>query len=64
MGETRQVLWESVFAAGRGWKLSGLTDNYIRVTAHADGDRWNELDHVELVAQTGEGLLGIIAKRG
>jgi threonylcarbamoyladenosine tRNA methylthiotransferase MtaB len=65
VGQTRPVLWESVTGEVTGdWRLSGLTDNYIRVSARASTPRWNEIDSVHLEAEMGEGLHGIISKTG
>lgn len=63
VGTTRPVLWEGVGQAltdepGRRW--SGLTDNYLRVTAVAqrDVDLHNCCLPVHLVTVEGEALLG------
>jgi threonylcarbamoyladenosine tRNA methylthiotransferase MtaB len=65
LGETHSVLWES---ASRGcdskWTLSGLTDNYVRVTATSDVSRWNEIDEVTLCGETSQGLYGTIIGTG
>jgi len=64
-GKKRRVLWESVTGLGDGrWRLSGLTENYIRVRAEAGAPRWNEMDDVELGQEAGDGAAGIIAKTG
>ncbi|HVP20501.1 MAG TPA: MiaB/RimO family radical SAM methylthiotransferase [Anaerolineaceae bacterium] len=50
LGRKMGVLWESASAfSPQGWKLEGLTDNYLRVTAFGGQNRWNEMDEVELV---------------
>jgi len=65
VGEVRPVLWEStVRVNGSAWQLSGLTDNYIRVKVLTDEPRWNEVDQVCLREESGDGLLGILAKTG
>ena len=61
MGETRQVLWESMTEYGEGgWRMEGWTDNYLRVSAISPSPRWNELDEVELVGVDGEKVSGEI----
>jgi hypothetical protein len=65
IGKSISVLWESEVSLGQhGWQLQGLTDNYLRVEALASVPRWNETDLVELQAETGEMLSGIILKSG
>jgi threonylcarbamoyladenosine tRNA methylthiotransferase MtaB len=53
------VLWESATTVGpQGWTLSGLTDNYLRVTAQAPQHLWNTITPVYLTALTDGGLSG------
>jgi threonylcarbamoyladenosine tRNA methylthiotransferase MtaB len=55
------VLWEATNAFGpQGWKLHGLTDNYLPVTVHAPERLWNHLGRVHLVGMDSEGMLGEI----
>jgi threonylcarbamoyladenosine tRNA methylthiotransferase MtaB len=55
------VLWEaSSTLTDTGWRLEGLTDNYIRVNAVAPQVRWNRLDEVRLVSINGDGMKGKI----
>ncbi len=59
VGAEMDVLWESTDAYGpEGWRLHGLTDNYLRVTAFAPERLWNQLDRVRLAALDGDGLFG------
>jgi threonylcarbamoyladenosine tRNA methylthiotransferase MtaB len=45
------VLWESAASLGpQGWEMSGLTDNYLRVNAHAPRALWNTITPVRLTA--------------
>jgi len=61
IGQTLPVLWESAEANNsEGYKLSGLTDNYLRVHAMAPGSLWNQITKVRLVAQRPDGLVGQI----
>ncbi|HUF40235.1 MAG TPA: MiaB/RimO family radical SAM methylthiotransferase, partial [Anaerolineales bacterium] len=58
-GQTLAALWESAAALGPdGWHMSGLTDNYLRVSALAPRDLWNELTPVVLEEVTEEGMNG------
>jgi len=59
VGQTSSVLWESAEKlSAQDWLLEGLTDNYLRVTAHARESRWNRLDPVRLTGTSTEGLEG------
>jgi threonylcarbamoyladenosine tRNA methylthiotransferase MtaB len=59
LGAVLPVLWESAAALGpHGWRLSGLTDNYLRVTATAASQMWNQITPVRLSALEGDGLHG------
>lgn len=50
IGKVRTVLWEQAQATVHGgWILDGLTENYLRVTAHHKERRWNQFDRVRLV---------------
>lgn len=49
LGSCQQVLWESAEALdGGAWRMHGLTDNYLRVSALAGENRWNQIDPVRL----------------
>jgi threonylcarbamoyladenosine tRNA methylthiotransferase MtaB len=62
-GRTLPVLWESAAGLGPdGWHMTGLTDNYLRVSAVASRDLWNELTPVVLEEVTEEGLRAQIVK--
>lgn len=55
------VLWESTDENGpEGWKLHGLTDNYLRVTAYAPRPLWNEITRVRLEHRMGNAIQGSI----
>lgn len=61
LGQTLSVLWESVASVNsQGWQLSGLTDNYLRVSALSTQPAWNAITPVRLEAITPAGLLGSI----
>ena len=57
VGRTLTVLWESAAALGpQGWRLQGITDNYLRVRATAPRNLWNRLTPVRLL-RVQDGLL-------
>ncbi|MEN8172061.1 MAG: MiaB/RimO family radical SAM methylthiotransferase [Chloroflexota bacterium] len=61
IGQQRAVLWENVTKLGpQRWTLSGLTDNYLRVTAEAPRDLWNQITPVLLTVLNEGGILGQI----
>jgi threonylcarbamoyladenosine tRNA methylthiotransferase MtaB len=56
------VLWESATALGpEGWELSGLTDNYLRVSATAPRHLWNRITPVRLAGLHKGELFGHIS---
>jgi threonylcarbamoyladenosine tRNA methylthiotransferase MtaB len=63
IGQEVSALWESAqnltgLHGSRDWKLTGLTDNYLRVTAHAPEAMWNQISQVRLTAISERGLFG------
>jgi threonylcarbamoyladenosine tRNA methylthiotransferase MtaB len=61
LGSVLPVLWESTAAIDpQGWRMSGLTDNYLRVTAHAGQHLWNRITLVRLTALDKNGILGTV----
>ncbi|HOD06272.1 MAG TPA: MiaB/RimO family radical SAM methylthiotransferase [Anaerolineaceae bacterium] len=61
MGQVLPVLWESTDSLGpQGWRLHGLTDNNLRVTALSPQRLWNQITPVRLEALTPDGLSGVI----
>lgn len=61
IGQTLHVLWESVTALdGSGWQMQGLTDNYLRVSAHAPQSFWNQITPVRLMAADSDTMKGQI----
>jgi threonylcarbamoyladenosine tRNA methylthiotransferase MtaB len=61
IGRRLSVLWESVSELDEwGWQMEGWTENYLRVRAAAPSPRWNEVDEVELVEESGETLRGVL----
>ena len=62
-GRALDVLWENASALGPdGWHMSGLTDNYLRISAVTPRDMWNELTPVVLEKVTEEGMNGRIGE--
>jgi threonylcarbamoyladenosine tRNA methylthiotransferase MtaB len=61
LGSVLPVLWESTAAIDpQGWRMSGLTDNYLRVTARAGQHLWNRITPVRLTALDNEGIVGTV----
>jgi len=61
VGKRLPVLWESSsrVEADR-WRISGLTDNYLRVTAQAPRQLWNQITPVQLTGLGDGGLVGVL----
>jgi threonylcarbamoyladenosine tRNA methylthiotransferase MtaB len=65
VGRKMSVLWESTSEMGEwGWKMEGLTGNYLRVNAFAPSPRWNEVDRVSLEKVEDDRMKGVILNRG
>jgi threonylcarbamoyladenosine tRNA methylthiotransferase MtaB len=61
IGRTLPVLWESASALGpEDWKLSGLTDNYLRIHTRAPRKLWNQITPVKLTGLSSGELQGLI----
>lgn len=61
IGRVLPVLWEaSSERTEDGWRMEGLSGNYLRVTAFAPEPRWNRVDEVLLDSLTPDGLAGRI----
>jgi threonylcarbamoyladenosine tRNA methylthiotransferase MtaB len=61
LGSVLPVLWESAAALGpQGWRMSGLTDNYLRVSAHAGQHLWNRITPVRLTELSRDGVMGYV----
>jgi threonylcarbamoyladenosine tRNA methylthiotransferase MtaB len=59
IGQTLPVLWESAAVLGpQSWRLSGLTDNYLRVHTQAPRHLWNQITPVQLTAIRGDEMIG------
>lgn len=64
LGCTLPVLWESAHGPGpQGWELSGLTDNYLRVTVETPEPLWNRITPVTLTSLNMAGLQGSLQTR-
>ena len=63
VGQHLAVLWETATALGsENWELSGLTDNYLRVTAQTPQRLWNQITTVQLTGIGDAGMVGMIVK--
>ncbi len=61
IGQVLPVLWESATKLGpHDWHMSGLTDNYLRVSAQAPRQLWNQIVPVRLAGFSSQGLQGKI----
>ena len=61
VGQVLPVLWEAASALGpQGWEVSGLTGNYLRVSAHTPQRLWNQITPVRLTGLSNNGVLGQI----
>jgi threonylcarbamoyladenosine tRNA methylthiotransferase MtaB len=61
LGQELGVLWENAASFGpQGWKVSGLTDNYLRVVSFAPRQMWNHITPVKLESVSAEGLQGTL----
>lgn len=61
VGETLDVLWESVSGATRaGFTQSGWSDNYLRVRATATENMWNRISSVTITGLDEDLLIGTI----
>jgi threonylcarbamoyladenosine tRNA methylthiotransferase MtaB len=61
IGQSTFVLWESMSQLNQqGWRMEGLSGNYLRVTAASRSPRWNIVDEVKLMQSEEDGLGGEI----
>jgi threonylcarbamoyladenosine tRNA methylthiotransferase MtaB len=61
VGQQLSVLWETArHHDANSWMVSGLTDNYLRVTARAPERIWNQITTVRLTGMSDGGMLGMI----
>ncbi len=61
LGNSLTVLWEATNTLNsKGWRLSGLTDNYLRVHAYSKTSLWNQLSRVKLNRLVEDGIEGEI----
>jgi threonylcarbamoyladenosine tRNA methylthiotransferase MtaB len=59
IGRELEVLWERAEAVGPdGWRMGGMADNSLRVSAVASSDMWNRLSRVRMTALSEDGLQG------
>jgi threonylcarbamoyladenosine tRNA methylthiotransferase MtaB len=61
IGQEVQVLWESSDRYGpEGWRMHGLSGNYVRVESVSSERVWNKISQVRLEGQTLAGMSGTI----
>jgi len=61
VGERLSVLWEKAAPDDTdSWKVSGLTDNYLRVVAQSPQRMWNLITPVQLTGMGDGGMVGKI----
>ena len=59
LGQTLPVLWEHAVPIDEStWEVSGLSGNYLRITAESSENLWNHITSVRLKEITGDGLQG------
>lgn len=59
LGSTMKVLWESAVESNTNlWQVSGLTDNYLRVTTTTDQLLWNQITPTNLLSMNGSKIIG------
>lgn len=59
IGKEMSVLWEKCTRnPDRTWNMSGLTDNYIRVSIRADVNIWNRISKVRLLHSEADSFVG------
>jgi len=63
LGQELLVLWETATHLGpAGWTVSGLTDNYLPVSALAPEKLWNQITKVAITGSNRKGLVGKIVE--
>jgi threonylcarbamoyladenosine tRNA methylthiotransferase MtaB len=63
LGREVTVLWESTDSTGpQGWRLHGLTDNFLKVSAYSPQRLWNQFNQVRLAELTEDGVQGILVE--
>ncbi len=63
IGQLVDVLWESTDALGPdGWRLHGLTDHYLRVSATHPERLWNRISKVKIEGGAGGKLFGTVVR--
>lgn len=60
-GRVAPVLWESALERdGEAWLMSGLSDNYLKVSARSTEPLWNQISNVRINRVSEKGLRGEI----
>lgn len=59
VGKPLEVLWERARGLQPGtWELTGLSDNYLKVSRIAHSALWNQVETVQITGTNGKGLVG------
>jgi threonylcarbamoyladenosine tRNA methylthiotransferase MtaB len=59
VGQELIALWERSEKAGpKSWRMSGWSDNYLRIQSYVDKDSWNHLCRVKIKSVDKEHLIG------
>jgi len=57
VGRELNVLWERSIKENGAWKVSGLSDNYIRVEARSVQNQYNQVTKARIIGLNDQGLL-------
>jgi threonylcarbamoyladenosine tRNA methylthiotransferase MtaB len=61
IGKNINVLWESIKPDNQnGWKISGLSDNYLRVNTRTTQPIWNQITPTQITKKSQNRLIGEI----
>jgi threonylcarbamoyladenosine tRNA methylthiotransferase MtaB len=60
LGETLPVLWEVTRKEGERWIMSGISDNYLRITTRSRQNLYNHLTPVRVTAMQNRGMAGVV----
>lgn len=63
IGQKVKVLWEGSGTSNKnGWTLHGLSEQYMKVEAQAETNRWNRIDTIRIETIKDGGLVGKITQ--
>lgn len=62
LGDSLQVLWESAEELGQGgWRMCGLSDNYLKITAWRDVNTRNQVENAKIEQVGKDSLTGSVS---